>query len=203
MLFEIATLTGSVFTAKKVKAQARSWLDASVGGSVLGVWTTDIGRIGDLVILRSFGDADILAAERDRARSSGDPFGSASVGARLTMESYASFAFLPDPKPRDYGGVFEMRTYHLVPGGLPATMAGWEAAVGPAHRYTDHLVTALYGLDGDLRITHIWGFPSVQERIALRQEHYSEGLWPPKGGPEHINRATSTIMLSEPDFPIR
>lgn len=203
MLFEIATLTGSVFTARKVKDHAHKWLGDSVGGAVLGMWTTDIGRIGDLVILRAFDNGDALAAERDRALRSNDPFGSASVGARLAMESYAPFPFLPDPEPRDYGGVFEMRTYHLSPGGLPATLAGWKAAIGPAHRYTDHLVTALYGLDGDLRIKHIWGFRSVQERISLRQEHYAEKLWPPTGGPENIDHATSTIMMSEPGFAIR
>lgn len=202
MLFEIATLTGSVFTAHDVKTKTCGWLDDAPGGVVLGMWTTDVGRIGDLVILRAFDDAVALDAERRRALSSADAFGAASVGARLIMESYAPFPFLPEPRPRDYGGVFEMRTYQLTPGGLPATLAAWKDAVGPAERYTDHLVTALYGLDGDLRITHIWGFSSVQERIDLRRDHYARGLWPPKGGPEHIDHANSTIMMSEPGFPI-
>lgn len=202
MLFEIATLAGSVFTARAVREGARNWLADASGGSVLGMWTTEIGPIGDLVILRAFEDAQALAAERRRALHSDDPFGSSSAEAKLTMESYSPFPFLPDPAPHDYGGIFELRTYHLVPGGLPATMAGWKEAIAPAHRYTDHLVTALYALDGDLRITHIWGFATIEERNALRRDHYASGLWPPKGGPEHIERATSTIALAEPGFPI-
>lgn len=203
MLYEIATLSGSVFTAKGVRQGASDWLAGSVAGSVLGLWTTEIGPIGDLVVLRAFPDADALAAERRRALHSADPFGSASAGVRLTMESYTPFPFLPAPVPRDYGGVFELRTYHLVQGGLPATLAGWQQAIGPAHRYTDHLVIALYALDGPLRITHLWGFASVEERNGLRRDHYAAGLWPPRGGPEHIHHATSTIALADPGFPIR
>lgn len=203
MLFEIATLAGSVFTARDGKQHAREWLSGAVAGSTLGMWTTEHGEIGNLVMLRSFPDARTLAEERRRALLSGDPFGSATVGARLTMESYAPFPFLPDPVPRNYGGIFELRTYHLVSGGLASTLAGWKEAIGPAGRYTDHLVTALYALDGNLRITHLWGFSTIEERNDLRRDHYAAGLWPPKGGPENIKHATSTIALAEPDFPLR
>lgn len=202
MLFEISTLTGSVFTARTAKEAACEWLDASVAGQTLAMWSVENGQVGDLMILRSFDDAEALAAERHRALSSENAFGSASAKARLVMESFAPFPFLPDPAPRDYGGTFELRTYHLVPGGLPATMAGWKEAIVPARRYTDHLVTAMYALDGNLRITHIWGFASVEERNALRREHYAAGLWPPKGGPEHIDHAFSTIALAVPGLPI-
>lgn len=202
MLFEIATLTGSVFTAKKAKEGACEWLDGAAAGQTLAMWSVENGRVGDLVILRAFEGAEALAAERHRALSSEDAFGSASAKANLVMESYAPFPFLAYPAARDYGGTFELRTYHLVPGGLPATMAGWKEAIGPAQRYTDHLVTAMYALDGNLRITHIWGFTSVEERNALRREHYAAGLWPPIGGPENIDHAFSTIALAVPGFPI-
>lgn len=90
-----------------------------------------------------------------------------------------------------------------MPGGLPATLEGWEEAIGPAHRYTDHLVTAMYALDGDARIVHLWGFASVEERNNLRREHYASGLWPPRGGPENIAHACSTLAFAETGYPIR
>jgi hypothetical protein len=52
------------------------------------------------------------------------------------------------------------------------------------------------------RITHIWGFNSVQQRFDLRERHYAAGLWPPKGGPEQIEHATSTIALSNEGTPL-
>lgn len=131
-----------------------------------------------------------------------DPFGSKNEDIPLKMETYAPFPFLPDISPADYGGTFEFRTYHLKPGGLPGTMAGWEKALDPAHAYTSHLVINMYALDGEPRILHIWGFSSVEERNRLRWEHYAAGLWPPEGGPERIAHATSVIAYSEPNLPI-
>ncbi|MEG3143188.1 NIPSNAP family protein [Sphingomonas sp. RT2P30] len=201
MLYEVTTLGGSVF-ARRALAGARDWMNNATSGRLLGIWHTDIGKIGEVLILRVFDSEVELRAERHRALMSEDPFGSASAKVTLTMESYALFPFLPDPGPRAYGGTFEIRTYHLTPGGLPGTIDGWHAAIGPAHAYTDHLVATLYALDGLPRITHIWGFESVEERNRLRREHYAAGLWPPAGGPERIEYATSVIATAEPGLPI-
>ena len=202
MFYEISTLGGSVFASFSALAGARDWVSGAAAGTLLGMWRTDIGTIGDLIILRAFDSEDALRTERHRALMSEDPFGSAKAKVKLTMESYALFPFLAEPSPRSYGGTFEFRTYHLKPGGLPGTMTGWEAAIGPAHAYTDHLVANLYALDGAPRITHIWGFSSVEERNRLRGEHYASGLWPPAGAPERIDRATSTIAMAIPGLPI-
>lgn len=202
MLYEVVTLKGSVFAGKGVMQGAKSWLENASAGTVLGMWLTEIGPIGQLLVLRQFEQHEDLQRERHRALMSEDPFGSASAGVSLTMESFAPFPFLPTPQSRDYGGVFELRTYQLIAGGLPGTLDGWEAAIAPAHAYTDHLVIAMYALDGAPRIVHLWGFASVEERNRLRCEHYAAGVWPPKGGPERIANATSTIALSEPGFPI-
>ena len=74
--------------------------------------------------------------------------------------------------------------------------------MGPARAYTAHLVTNLYALDGAPRITHIWAFSSLEERAGLRGEAYASGLWPPKGGPDQILEATSTIALPDPGSPL-
>ncbi|UDL96740.1 NIPSNAP family protein [Lichenihabitans sp. PAMC28606] len=63
---------------------------------------------------------------------------------------------------------YEFRTYWLTPGGLPATLAAWEAAIGPARDYTEHLVVNMYALDGAPRITHIWGFTWRREQLCVR-----------------------------------
>ncbi|MEI7297978.1 NIPSNAP family protein [Paraburkholderia tropica] len=60
------------------------------------------------------------------------------------------------------------------------------------------MVVNMYALDGSPRITHVWGFASLEERMALRAHHCAEKLWPPKGGPQQIEKATSTICVTEP-----
>lgn len=203
MRYELTTLSCSPLGIPDASERARAWLANAVAGRLLGIWHSDIGTIGQLIVLREFDSDDDLASERDRALMSEDPFGSASGGTPIRMESFAPFPFLPAIKARDYGGTFEFRTYYQKPGGLPGTMAGWRDAIESARAYTDHLVVNMYALDGEPRITHIWGFDSVAQRDSLRAEHYAAGLWPPRGGPERIAHATTTIARSEPGLPIR
>jgi hypothetical protein len=202
MRYELTTLSCSPLGMADASIGARKWIAEAVTGTLLGMWHSDIGVIGQLIVLRAFETEADLTRERERALLSEDPFGSARGGTPLRMESFAPFSFLPPIAPRDYGGTFEFRTYHLKPGGLPGTLIGWRDAIGPASAYTDHLVINMYALDGDPRITHIWGFSSVAERDRLRGEHYAAGVWPPQGGPERIAHATTTIARSEPNLPI-
>jgi NIPSNAP len=132
-----------------------------------------------------------------------DPFFGGDVVTALSMESFAPFPLLPPVQPKPMGGIYEFRTYLLKPGGLPPTLAGLEKAIKPAFEYTSHLVTTVYALDGSPRITHIWGFESLEQRATLRGKFYAAGLWPPQGGPEQIAEATSTIALSEDSSPLR
>jgi len=200
MRYELTTLSCSPPGMPDASERARAWIADAVAGRLLGIWRSDIGTIGQLLVLREFdSDAD-LASERERALMSADPFGSAIGDTPIHMEP---FPFLPPVAAREYGGTFEFRTYYQKPGGLPGTMAGWRDAIQPARAYTDHLVINMYALDGGPRITHIWGFDSVAQRDALRGEHYAAGLWRPKGGPERIAHAISAIATSEAGLPIR
>ena len=164
---------------------------------MLGCWRTDIGTLGRLLVLRGFDKPEEMTAERRRALMSANPFNAGNLVTALSMDSYAPFPFLPPITPRVLGPVYEFRTYRLKPGGLPRTIAAWEKAIEPAREYTAHLVTNMYALDGPPRITHIWGFASLEERAALRTQAYAAGIWPPSGGPEQIIEATSTIGLPE------
>ncbi|WP_028534469.1 NIPSNAP family protein [Paludibacterium yongneupense] len=203
MLYEISTLSCPLLSIEEVSQCSRRWVsDAQETATVLGSWRTEIGTLGRLMILRRFETADALAAERRRALLSANPFHAGEVLTSLGMESYAPFAFLPPVLPRAYGPVYEFRTYHLIPGGLSPTLSGWEKAIEPAKAYTEHLVINMYALDGPPRITHIWGFASLEQRAALRASAYGAGVWPPQGGPEHILEATSTIALPQPWSPL-
>ena len=198
MLYELATLSCPLLAQDGVSDSARRWVSKDdSAGTVLGAWRTEIGELSQIVVLRRFETMDELRHERNRAWTSAQPFGIESAAVQLAMESYALFPFLPDIEPATFGNFYEIRRYWLKAGGLAPTIAAWERAVGPAKAYTSHLVGNMYALDGPPRIMHIWGFSSLEERMALRKQHYAEGLWPPKGGPEQIERATSTICLPE------
>jgi len=203
MLYELVTLSCLPLEQDVVSSGAKQWISDTDTGRLLGAWRTEIGELFQIKLLRAFDTAEGLEQERGRALASLRPFNIETPDVGLRMERFAPFPFLPDAEPATFGGVYEFRTYHLKPGGLAPTIAAWEQAVGPARAYTSHLVVNMYALDGPPRITHIWGFSSLAERGELRARHYAEGSWPPRGGPQQIARATSTIALSEAYSPLQ
>jgi hypothetical protein len=197
-LYELTTLAFPLLSASAVAKSARVWVSMpDAVGTLLGCWRTEIGPLGRLLILRRFDDAAALQRERHRALSSANPFNAGGVITALEMDSYMPFPFLPPAQVGPHDSVYEFRTYKLKPGGLPPTLAGWEAAIAPARDYTAHLMINMVALDGPPRITHVWGFDSLAQRASLRAAAYSAGLWPPKGGPENILEAISIIALPE------
>ncbi|WP_267427385.1 NIPSNAP family protein [Methylobacterium sp. GC_Met_2] len=202
MLYELATLSCPLLALGDVCARARAWTEDAEAGTLLGCWRTDIGTLGRVLVLRGFDTPEAMTAERRRALMSIAPFHGRDLLTAFAMESYRPFPFLPPLRTGSRGGVYEIRTYRLRPGGLVPTLAAWEAAIEPARTYTDHLVTNLYALDGPPRITHIWAFSSLEERARLRGDAYAAGIWPPKGGPDQILEATSTIALPDPGSPL-
>ncbi|GEB48104.1 NIPSNAP family protein [Streptomyces cacaoi] len=129
-------------------------------------------------MLRAFRDDAELARERMRARGSRHPFGAGEHLTDLTQQSFAPFPFVPPVRTGAFGPVYEVRDYHLRPGGLPATLAGWRRALPARHR-VDPLTVVMYALDGPDRIVQIWPFESLDERVALRRTLYTDGVWPP------------------------
>ena len=203
MQYELATLSCPLLAIEKAAEGLRAWVgDSEAKGELLGCWRSEIGTLGCLLVLRGFEMPEDMTAERRRALLSANPFNAGSVVRKLEMESYAPFPFLPPIRTGNRDGVYEFRTYRLKPVGLPPTLAGWEAALEPAREYTEHLVANMYALDGAPRITHIWGFGSLEERAGLRSRAYGAHLWPPKGGPEQIAEATSTIALPQGASPL-
>ncbi|WP_285595331.1 NIPSNAP family protein [Kineosporia sp. NBRC 101731] len=202
MVYELTTLDGSLASLRALTEGAHDWLRHSSGGTLLGSWRTEVGALGRIVVLRDFETRHQLSAERRRALTSRDPFNGGPALRALSMETYEGFPFLPQARPRQLGGLYEVRTYVLKPGGLTPTLEAWEKAVEPAKDYTDHLVTNMFATDGPSRITHIWGFESMQQRAALRERYQAAGLWPPKGAPDLIATATSSIMLPNPGSPL-
>jgi hypothetical protein len=203
MLYELTTLSCPLLSIGEARDAAQIWMaNPRSGGELLGCWRTELGTLGRLLILRGFETPEALAAERERALLDTSPFNAERVVTGLEMVSYAPFPFLSPIRIGKHGSVYEFRIYRLKPGGLAPTLAGWEAALAPARDYTDHLIINMYALDGEARITHIWAFDSLDQRARLRSEAYGTGVWPPKGGPEQIVEATSTIALPEAMSPL-
>lgn len=197
--FELTTLDCHPLATDELARRAGDWLRApGAAGRLLAAFRTEVGQLGRLILLRCFDSTQEAAAERARTLTAQAPFGGREVATAYRQESYRQFPFLPPLRQAQKSAIYEIRSYELRPGGLPATIAAWERAIEPAAGYTRHLVTCMYATDGAPRIVHIWGFDSFEERLGLRASHYAAGTWPPKGGPQQIARACSTLAFDAP-----
>lgn len=194
MLYEIATLKIKLGSASHVMRGISSYLRSpEARGDLIGCWTTEIGELNQVLVLRCFVDASELFCERNRALHADDPFDAGDAIVSIAFDSYAPFPFLPSITPGKHGGVYEIRTYRLKHGGLPHTIAAWEAAM-PSRSQLSPLSIAMYALDGVPRFTHIWPYTGLDARAAIRAESVERNIWPPKRGPAWLTGDMSSVI---------
>ena len=67
MYYELATLTLPFGTAGQAATQVQAFANApEAQGELLACWTTDIGELNRMIVLRGFADLATLEAERQR-----------------------------------------------------------------------------------------------------------------------------------------
>lgn len=208
MYYELATMTLPMGTAGQAAAQVQAFTTApEAQGELLGCWSSDIGVLNQMLVLRGFADLDALQAERTRLQNVASPFGCGEIYQRLDLARYQGFAWMKPVRPSAesgvYGPVYEIRTYGIQPGGTQPTIALWQEYV-PLREKLSPCVVAMVALDGAPRFTNIWAYPSLDARSKARTEAVAQGIWPPKGGPAYLTtEMVSTIALPTAVSPLK
>lgn len=203
MFYEITTLSIRFGTAAKVNEGIARFVNApEAKGTLLGCWHSDIGQLNRCLILRSFPDFEALMSERERVMGTTNPFDCGDAIKDMSFDTYKPFPFLPAVEPGHFGSVYEIRTYKLKLGGLPHTIAAWEAAMPERSKFSK-LSIAMHSIDGPPRFTHIWPYDGLDARGAIRTDSVVKGAWPPKGGPDWLTGdMESTIGIAAPISPL-
>lgn len=201
---EVATITvpmGGVATAfPRIDEFVR---DDKALGRLVGAFTSEIGPLNRILVLREFEDDEEAAEERIRTITGGDPYGVSEIATGLSISVYVPFPFLPPIPSGEFGPYYEVRVYGMKPSGVRAVIDAWEGAV-PARSEISPLTVAMYALDGATpRFMNIWPYPSLDERNAARGLAAQRGIWPPKGGPENLTTLESGIYLPADFSPLR
>jgi hypothetical protein len=208
MYYELATMTLPFGTAAQAATNVQAATRApEAQGELLGCWLTDIGVLNQMVVLRGFADLASLQAERARTQRSADPLGCGGIFQTLEQHSYPGFGWMKPVRPSAESGirgpVYEIRTYGIKTGGVQATIDLWEQYVPPREALSP-CVVAMVALDGPLRFTNIWAYPSLNARSQARADAVAQGIWPPKGGPAHLTTdMLSTIALPTAVSPLQ
>ena len=208
MYYELATMTLPFGTAGTAAANVQAYTtDPQAGGELLGCWFTDIGVLNQMIVLRGFADLATLQAERERTQKSPSPFGCSEIFQALEQHSYQGFPWMKPVRPSAetgvVGPVYEIRTYGIKTGGVQATIDLWEQYV-PARAALSPCTVAMVALDGPLRFTNIWSYPTLDARSKARADAVAQGIWPPKGGPAHLTtKMVSTIAMPTAVSPLK
>jgi NIPSNAP len=208
MYYEIATLTLSFGTAAAAATAVQAYSQSTESrGELLGCWFSDIGTLNQMLVLRGFATLEDLQHERRRTQRSADPYGCAAHLQAMDITSYEGFDWMPPVRPSSETGitgpVYEIRTYGIKTGGVQPTIDLWEQAV-PLRNQISPCIAAMVALDGPLRFTNIWAYPSVDARSKARADAVAQGIWPPKGGPAWLTTAMqSTIALPTAVSPLK
>jgi len=208
MYYELSTLTLPFGTAGQAAANVQTFSSAAdAQGELLGCWFTDIGTLNQMMVLRGFSDLATLQAERERTQKSVSPFGCGEFYQALEQHSYKGFPWMKPVRPSAESGisgpVYEIRTYGIKPGGVQPTIDLWEQSV-PVREKISPCVVAMVALDGPLRFTNIWAYPTLDARSKARADAVAQGIWPPKGGPAHLTtNMVSTIAMPTAVSPLK
>ncbi len=159
-----------------------------------GIWISELGPLNHVYVLRSHLEDGTAAAAPTVSK---DLFGCADALDAVHVETYDTFPGVPVLPPGAWGTYYEIRTYVLKEGGLAPTLDAWRLAL-PARTAAPFspLAIALYAREGPPRITHIWPYRSLDERLRIRSESVRHGVWPPTGAPAWLTSdMRSTVCL--------
>jgi len=199
--YDVTLATIRPGTHPQALAAIEKTLTADLG--LLACWYCDIGALNRILIIRKSADAAKVIENRFAALSARNPLGIGEFITDLSLDTYASFDFMPPLRPGAHGPCYEVRSYVLKPDGLAPTIELWRKSV-PGRVSVSPVLAAMVAVTGAaIRFMHIWPYKSCDERARLREKAVADGVWPPPGGPGHLVSQQADIYLPAAFSPMR
>ena len=201
--YDVITIALPVGNVPKALPGIERYCSNTAHGMLRACWTSDIGALNEILIIRDFASDSEHIEERERMVRDGNAFGIGEHINAMSVATFTLFPFLPPIGEGSSGPFYEVRTYTLRPSGLAPTMAGWEAAL-PTRLERSPLTAAMYAIEGDTpRFMHIWPYASLDARFKIRATAVADGVWPPKGGPDNFVTMRNAIYIAASFSPLK
>jgi hypothetical protein len=201
LLTLLATKPGTHHQSKTV----HEWLpQAKLRGEYLACWLSDLGLIGQVLLLHGYNDAKTMHEDRNSLALAEHRYGLDDGLAGVTSLGCTAMPGIDPVKPGKVGPVFEVRNYLMRHGAIAPTIANWTKGL-PARVALSKPLMIMYTSDGQgPRWIHIWPYASLAEREDIRGKARDGGIWPPKGGaPGALIAQQSEIFISAPFSPVK
>jgi len=163
-----------------------------------GFFHAEVGALNKTFMMWPYADL----AERERCRAvkvEGYPPPMKDIGVELEVQVYNAAPFAPQPEPKAYGGLYEIRTYNYAAGSIPHVIDSWAERIAERQQYSP-LVFAGFSEFGTQNIwLHVWAYKDWNDRQRVRHEVHEKGVWPPKSHPDAVLlRQQNTLVVPAP-----
>ena len=162
-------------------------------------WYTEFGPLNQVIHVWTYKDE--LERRNIRAQAVADgiwPPNTSEFIAEMKSEIFDPLPIAPALEPGDIGPYFELRLYTLKPGSVPRMAERWSEYL-PARLQLSPLVGVFAA---ENQWMHIWAYNSLDQRMAIRNQAKSDGIWPPPGDSPVVRQETK-VMLAAPFSPIQ
>jgi hypothetical protein len=163
---------------------------------ITAFWHTEVGPLNE--IIHVWGYNDLAERAKVRGEAAKDPNWPPKIRefvSKMSSEIVVPFGFVPKPLPGRMGPVFEIRYYTLKPGTLPDTAQGWEAKLPDRMKLSPVVLAGGVEFGTANGFVHIWAYPSMDQRMQIRDEARKKGVWPPPGGGDRLLSQQNKIVL--------
>ena len=205
MIYEFRTYTLKPRSLAEVeKRYAEAYEYRKKYSPLAAFWHTEVGPLNE--IIHVWGYKDLAERARIRAEASKDANWPPKIREFVVdqdVEVVNPFPFLPDITPGTLGPIFEIRRYSLMAGSLPGVMKRWEGSIGERAKLSPVVLAGGVEFGAANRFIHIWGYKSMDQRLAVREQARKAGIWPPAGGGDELLAQSSKIVMPSAFSPLQ
>jgi hypothetical protein len=184
MIYEIRTYQLKVGSLPEVEKRFGEAYEYRKKYSPLAAfWHTEVGPLNEIVHVWPY--ADLAERARLRGEAAKDAHWPPKIQefiVHMQSEILTPFAFLPPVQPGKLGPVFEMRCYGVKAGTQADVAKRWEPAVPARVKLSPIVMAGIVEFGQANRFIHVWGYESMDQRLAIRAQARQAGIWPPPGG---------------------
>ncbi|KAJ1672589.1 hypothetical protein EV182_006883, partial [Spiromyces aspiralis] len=148
---------------------------------LVGSWKTEIGRLDTATHIWEHKGYPALTEAKKYLASSDEAiqFERRLVPLLRERENQVmlEFGFWPTSPPIVTGGLYELRSYTLLPGRLLEWEQNWRRGV-ECRKHNERMIGAWFSQLGELnQIHHMWAYPDLQSRKEMREAAWKEDGW--------------------------
>ncbi|MEP9365850.1 NIPSNAP family protein [Xanthobacter sp. VNH20] len=199
MIYELTTIHAAAGRVKDVIAR----VEAARLDDLVAVWSTEFGRINDVLLLRRF-ERSASNAETKLLLGRADWLSALSaVTVDIDVTQFQMVPYVCDPQAGSYGALHEMRTYVFRLGTFNELLETWKKYL-PRRAMMSPAPIIMYSITGNLqKIVHIWTYENFEQRTLVREKALDEGVWPAPGGAERWLSQENALLKPAIFSPLR